>query len=380
MAVLRPLLQTRSLVSVFHLQAKPTIIPLQKRAFIPLTIKDVDVPTLTNKSLVPIKSLVTVVPSLEPSVKLSSIQNLEVNKKLLQSLTGPDSGYLDKCVQFILSQQIKVPEISLMVADKLSEVTYLTTKPYYNKEPFLEGLPKELKLGRYNPKDISLLIKNMNTLLKGVELLDEEDKALENIFSFSEEKYHKEKQNIIGLWLSQGMKDVRLPCDVAHRGRLLFCANRKDYTQEEDEIIMKFMENEGSHTDKPWAELSSKLGRTAQSLQNRYSRHLLHTDKLKKGRFSAAEDSGIMKALFMHEKSALNTAFGSSHEIWKTLGQKLNRTPFSVHNHWTQYIQPHLTMYNAGVHEIDFRFRLVDYCVQNKITYLRAADYDVMLR
>ena len=165
MAVLRPFLQTRSLVSVFHLQAKPTIIPLQKRAFIPLTIKDVDVPTLTNKSLVPIKSLATVVASLEPSasVKLSSIQNLEVNKKLLQSLTGPGSGYLDKCVQFILSQQIKVPEISLMVADKLSEVTYLTTKPYYNKEPFLEGLPKELKLGRYNPKDLSLLKKNMNT-------------------------------------------------------------------------------------------------------------------------------------------------------------------------------------------------------------------------
>ena len=210
MAVLRPFLQTRSLVSVFHLQA--TIIPLQKRAFIPLTIKDVDVPTLTNKSLVPIKSLATVVASLEPSasVKLSSIQNLEVNKKLLQSLTGPGSGYLDKCVQFILSQQIKVPEISLMVADKLSEVTYLTTKPYHIKEPFLEGLPKELKLGRYNPKDLSLLKKNMNTLLKGVELLDEEVKALENIFSFSEDKYHKEKQNIIGLWLSQGMKDHTL--------------------------------------------------------------------------------------------------------------------------------------------------------------------------
>ena len=173
---------------------------------------------------------------------------------------------------------------------------------------------------------------------------------------------------------------VQLPCDVTHRGRLLFCANRKDYTQEEDEIIMKFMENEGSYTDKPWAELSIKLGRTTNSLQNRYSRHLLHTDKLKKGRFSASEDSVIMKALFIHEKGALNTTFGSSRKIWKTLGQKLNRTPFSVHNHWTQYIQPHLTMYNAGVHEIDFRFRLVDYCVQNKITYLRAADCDSMLR
>jgi len=141
---------------------------------------------------------------------------------------------------------------------------------------------------------------------------------------------------------------------------------------------MKFMENERSHTDKPWAELSIKLGRTTNSLQNRYSRQLLHADKLKRGRFSAAEDSVILKTMFKHEKDALNITYGNFHEIWKTLGQKLNRTPFHVYTHWSQYIQPHLTMYNAGVHEIDFRFRLVDYCVQNKITYLRAADCDSM--
>ena len=87
-----------------------------------------------------------------------------------------------------------------------------------------------------------------------------------------------------------------------------------------------------------------------------------------------------MKTMFKHEKNALNITLGSTHEIWKTLGQRLNRTPLIVYSHWTQYIQPHLTMYNAGVHEIDLKTRLVDYCVQNEITYLRAADCDSMLR
>ena len=62
------------------------------------------------------------------------------------------------------------------------------------------------------------------------------------------------------------------------------------------------------------------------------------------------------------------------------LGEKLDRRPANVYKHWQQYIQPHLTRYNAGVHEDDIRDKLVDYCVKNGIRFTQDANWESICR
>ena len=130
-------------------------------------------------------------------------------------------------------------------------------------------------------------------------LLAEEYKTVHEIFSLSLEDDHLQKINVIGLWLSEGLEGVRLPCDVAHRARLLHLAARyEEFTEEEAKIILTFMETEGANTRHPWAALSSQLGRTRETIRKYYEFILQHKNKKNSGKFTSAEDKMIMKSLF----------------------------------------------------------------------------------
>ena len=177
------------------------------------------------------------------------------------------------------------------------------------------------------------------------------------------------------------MEGVRLPCDVAHRARLLYLAARKEeFTAEEAKIILTFMETEGASTRHPWAALSTQLGRTRQSIKKYYEFILQHKKKKKSGKFTSVEDKMIMKSVFELDDNALENVLGNTHEVWVKLGEQLDRRPNNVYNHWKGYIQPHLTRYNAGVHEDDIRDKLVDYCVKNGIRFRQDADWESVCR
>ena len=62
------------------------------------------------------------------------------------------------------------------------------------------------------------------------------------------------------------------------------------------------------------------------------------------------------------------------------LGEKLDRRPEYVYTHWKDYIKPHLTRYNAGVHEDDIKDKLVDYCVKKRIKFRQDADWEAISR
>ena len=116
------------------------------------------------------------------------------------------------------------------------------------------------------------------------------------------------------------MEGVRLPCDVAHRARLLYLAARKEeFTAEEAKIILTFMETEGASTRHPWAALSTQLGRTRQSIKKYYEFILQHKKK-KSGKFTSVEDKMIMKSVFELDDNALENV----------LGEQLDRRPNNV--------------------------------------------------
>ena len=137
----------------------------------------------------------------------------------------------------------------------------------------MEDIPPEMKIGKFNPKDDECIKENMELLLESVNLSKDENKAKKEIFFLSVEDGHLQKINVIGLWLSQGLEDVRLPCDVAHRGRLLYLSTRnEEFTEEEETIILSFMETEGAAIPLLHCPLSlDGPGRASRSITRGYS-------------------------------------------------------------------------------------------------------------
>ena len=232
MDLFRPLLRKVLLGSLLHYPKGTIILPGFYKGFglVPL-----------SKCLVPARSLATeAAPRAEPPVKLCSIRRLEANRRLLETTSG-SSGHLDKCVQFILNKDIMVQETALVLDKKVRIKTLRSTT--LDSIADRDNIPSEMKIGKFNPKDDECIKKNLKSLLKSVNLSAEEDKTVQEIFSLSLEDDHLQKINVIGLWLSEGLEGVRLPCDVAHRARLLHLAARyEDFTAEEAKIILTFME------------------------------------------------------------------------------------------------------------------------------------------
>ena len=372
MDLFRPLLRARQFVlsSILHPPKRALLVPGVLKHLAPL-----------SKCPVPARSLATeAAPRAEPPVKLCSIRRLEANRRLLETTSG-SSGHLDKCVQFILNKDIMVQETALMLDKRVRIQTLRPTTLFSTSKEHMEDIPPEMKIGKFNPKDDECIKKNLESLLKCVNLSKDENKVREEIFSLSLEDDHLKKINVIGLWLSQGLEGVRLPCDVANRARLLYLATRKEeFTEEEERIIQTFMETEGAVTRHPWAALSTQLGRPRDSIQKYYESILKHKNKKKSGKFTAVEDKMIMKSVFEAVDNALEIAVGNTHEVWVKLGEQLDRRPRNVYEHWRQYIHPHLTRYNAGVHEDDIKDKLVDYCVKKRIKFRQDADWEAISR
>ena len=90
-----------------------------------------------------------------------------------------------------------------------------------------------------------------------------------------------------------------------------------------------------------------------------------------------------MKALFSINKNTLKeNDFGSTAtaDVWKQLGDDLNRRPCNIYYHWKLYIHPTLVRYESGVLDVDFKEPLINYLVDNNIVYAQEADWDEIVK
>lgn len=85
-----------------------------------------------------------------------------------------------------------------------------------------------------------------------------------------------------------------------------------------------------------------------------------------------------MKALFSINKNALKeNNFGPTANVWKRLGDDLNKRPKYIYDHWRCYIHPTLVRYEAGVvMDANFRETLINYLVDNNIMYVQEAIWE----
>lgn len=198
------------------------------------------------------------------------------------------------------------------------------------------------------------------------------DAFLENLFSPSEEKLHKEKINIVGNYLGQGLKDPRLPCEIFGRASKLISQDSGQkiiFTEEDDQIILDYMKN-NSKTDKtPFVSLSKLLGYPAGTIHVRNKRVLQQRDKTKKGVYTEEESMEIMNGVFQDNKDALNHCYSPSDPVWEKIGRKLNRNPFGIFHHWEAVIRSILLSHENGKENVDFRPILIDYFIEKGIRF-----------
>ena len=323
------------------------------------------------------RTTVTVSAKNAKKIKVCGIMDLKVHKEILKS--DLETGYLNKSVKFVLSKNIRVPEVALFC--DFTRIRRGIQHTDFNRKVYANKLPTDMKVGSYSPKDKFIIQENTKTLLDELQATKKTEEVFTDLFMKEDVEYYTEKLHILGLYFSQGMKDIRLPCEVFLYARSLHLSNKEQFTKEEDEIIINFIKNKSSNT--PWSDLSKMLDRTSKSVQSRFIDILQHSDKTTNihQRYSNHENEQILEALFDSFGHNLNDIkITNKNIVWKQLGEKFNRRPNNIYNHWYQFILPHLIHYEAGVMEVDFKESLIDYCVDNNIMFAQEANWQEIVK
>ena len=310
----------------------------------------------------------------EPS-SYCSIKKLEVNQKISQ-MKLDRKDFLDKSVIHILKKDIQVLEVPLMLDKRM---TYNSLKNWNRA-----SIPDSIKFGKWNPDDDELIRNNLDNLVNEMRSKKNRDAFIENIFSPSGNEFYKEKINIVGSALGQGLSDPRLPCEIFYRASKLIrkakeCSQRITFTEEDDKTIIEYLKNNKTDTA-PFVSLSKLLGYPVSAIHQRNKRILLQGDKRKAGAYSEEENREIMTAVFQDDKDALNQLSVPSDPFWNRLGKKLNRRPFNVHQHWELVIKSALLLYEHKKENVDFRPIMIDYFVENNIKYRNETSWGEVMK
>ena len=335
-----------------------------------VTSKDISLSVLV-RSLTSLK--------LSKSIQYFSIKKLEVNCDLSRQKLDK-SEPLDKCVAYILKEDIQVPEVTLML-NKASWSLKQSRR--------CMNIPDDVKVGRWSPIDHELIRKNMDTLVTGIKQKKNKDAVIKSLFIPSKLKWHKEKTNIVGCFLGQGLPDLRLPCDIFGRADSLFNDKLEPgqkivFTESDDKIIVDYMENNTDTDRTPYASLSKMLGYTRGAIYNRYVQILKPDSKRKRkvvtGGYTGKETKEIMETIFQDNKDSSKHKFTNSDPIWDKLGKKLNRRQQYLYYHWEGVIKPHILMFENGREKEDIRRVLIDYFVDNGIMFRNETNWSEIVK
>ena len=306
----------------------------------------------------------------DENVSFRKIRELDEYKSIFK--LKEDRTMLDKVANIVLKKNIKVPEVSLMASEK-----YFWTATYYHGRSHIKHLDK-LKTASFTPDDDDKIMQNLENVMKTLKVACKGE-FYKELFSEVADEHHKDKVNIVGHFLSLNMKDPRLASEVFYRAKLILTATKGQFSEEESEVVKNYIENAGEDSEKPWEDLSKVLGRPAMTIKKHFERVIQHKCKTVDGKFSFKERCRILEKIMSQTDGMGDNKF-VSYDVFDALGAELNRNPNSVQHHWTQIIHPLITRYEADVLDVDFRFILIDYLVENGITFSLEADWNMIVK
>ena len=227
------------------------------------------------------------------------------------------------------------------------------------------NISAEIQINRFTAKEDSVILSNWRDLQGRTGL--KESEAVTVMFSRPSSDCQTELRCKIlaALYLSQGLPNIRFPCEVFHRAKML-SIKTGEFTEEEDQTIEAFVSTHG----RQWSQLAKILNRNVHSLLNRYDGHIKHKDKTRKGQFSLEEDLEILQFMFSNCEDVLKKNV-KYYQLSHTLGLQLSRKPSHVYGHWLSNLQPLLTRdcTAGGCLEVDYTTILINHMVNNDFKY-----------
>eukprot|EP00090_Calanus_glacialis_P045819 TRINITY_DN8740_c0_g1_i4.p1 TRINITY_DN8740_c0_g1~~TRINITY_DN8740_c0_g1_i4.p1 ORF type:complete len:467 (-),score=130.41 TRINITY_DN8740_c0_g1_i4:29-1429(-) len=296
---------------------------------------------------------------------MSNILEEEEHKTILKGLASDSKVPTDRMVGHILAKNIKVFKLSLennVVVSK-EGLGYISITVLH----LPKNLNTQVKTGRYSAEEDSIIKLNWEKLTKDLELTEED--AVEELFkNTSNDKDLCKKRNIIGYFLSQGLTNVRLATEVYQRARTVRCAKKGDFTKEEDEAILQFVEKEGEQ----WTRLAIMLGRASnETVSGRYD--ILIND-YKHGDYTAMEDELILREVFAVDSDILVDG-KITQDDWNKIAEKLQRRPDNVRRHWQLQLEPILKRYQAGTLHKDVKDVMINHLLEHNMNYAQEVDW-----
>jgi len=295
---------------------------------------------------------------------MSNILDAEEHLTLLMGLDSDSKVLTDWLVGYILAKNIKVFKLAL-------ENNVVVCKEGFGYIDKTNDLPKDLnpevKTGRYSMEEDSIIMTNWKELTKDLEL-NEEDTVEELFKNTSKDEELGKKRNIIGYFLSQGLTNIRLATEVYQRARTVRCARKGDFTKEEDEAILKFVEKEGEQ----WTKLAIMLRRSNyKTVSVRYD---ILINNYKHGDYTAKEDELILREVFAVDSDILVDGKITQSD-WNKIAEKLQRRPHTVRNRWQQTLEPILKRYEAGTLHKDVKDVLINHLLEHNMNYTQDVDW-----
>ena len=297
----------------------------------------------------------------DATLALVDLNSLELYRESFSSAAIEDT-ILDKCVNIIKRENIQVRGIS--VEASLKDWVSDLWREKKNRKAF-----PGLKVGAMTFKDKERIQEKAEELRLSLGV--EKDTFYEELIVDADENCTL-KEKIVGHYLSRNLKEPRHPTEVFFQLKKLVAVNKGEYTEEEDRMIMKVVEEHGE-TPAAWRMLSQSLRRTYISVQGRYKVYLKHKDKTTKGKLSTDENIQMLKFIFDKCPDAMETAV--TYDVFKELATIMNRPPVILSKRWHRTLHPLLTRHEAGVLAVDFRLVLLRHCVENNIEYAQDGDW-----
>jgi hypothetical protein len=290
---------------------------------------------------------------------LCSILEAEEHRTILKELVKDSLTDIIAC--YILGMNIKVQSVAL----KHNIIAFEKGMVSLRKHNFPKNLDPEVRIGKYTPADDEIIEKNWNVLIEGIGL-KEEDVIQELFENTSEDEDMGIRRNIVGFYLSQGLTNVRLAAEVFHKAKVLVCARKGEFTKEEDQTILDYVEKEG----KQWTSLAKLMGRNKTSIQGRWAllTNSNKKEKEEKMRFTIEKDKVILTEVFAVNEDILKNGKITMEDCSK-IGEKVERSGRSVYDHWKRVLEPLIRRYHAGTHSMDVKELMINHLLEHNMYY-----------
>jgi hypothetical protein len=291
----------------------------------------------------------------------------------------PDSE-VDKLVKHILDINIPIRYFNVKYG------AYSNLKSLYHLE--MSDIKKacpNFKIGRFTrgPKgEDGIIRQNWDKLVKGAQLKN----PLKCIKDLMKLDYLKgathltlKKRNVLGCYLAQNMPNIRHGADVYQRAiSTLIPWNEGKYSKEEDELILKQVEEHGATTNvfRKLAELLKR--KRVDNVVYRYDM-IKKGKEIRSGKWTLADLEQFFGIVFKEERIGNKTGIDYINSVpipvIHDAAKLLDRIEHRVYLHWIGHIKPILLSYQSGTLHTEWKPQFFDYLIKNKIVSLQEINW-----